>query len=331
MSRTAAGTTGRPDHESGLPRRTARYRLDPAFGRWKKRLPATGILLVAMLGAVGYANRGSADVARAASGISAVAGGGGVHEVLPRPAPTPSVLYGANGVPLAVSNAVAAAGGDTAVAVYDATSGRSYAYQDSARFKTGSVVKLSILGELLRRAQEGRTPTAADQRNALAMIAHSDNDAASDLWDELGRGSAVVGTFDRLVGTRATTADPGGYLGLTVTTAADEVMVMRAIAYPNPVLTDSSRAQAVTLLGQVESDQRFGATAGVPPGVEVDVKNGWLPYDEGWYVNTVAHVYGAGRDYVVAVMSKGGATQQAGTDRIEQISAAVWQTAGIRR
>jgi hypothetical protein len=313
--------------------------LERAGRRWAKRAAAIMVMAVAMSSAIAYAHRDHQGAA-AAAGVVVKADAGSTKTPVPAvpaptastpPSPTAAVAYRPDGVPVLVASAVAAAGGDTAVAVFDATNGRSYAFNDSPRFKTGSVVKLSILGELLRREQGGRALTAADRRNALAMIAHSSNDAASRLWAVVGRGSAVVGTFDRLVGTKQTTADSGGYLGLTVSTALDQVQVMKAFAYPSAVLSDASRAQATDLFGQVQADQRFGATAGVPAGVRVDVKNGWLPQDKGWYVNTVAHVYGQGRDYVVAVMSKGGATENAGITRIEAVSAAVWQTAGVTR
>jgi hypothetical protein len=45
--------------------------------------------------------------------------------------------------------------------------------------------------------------------------------------------------------------------------------------------------------------------------------------------NTVGHVHGAGRDYVVAILSHGNVTEQAGIDRLEMVSAAVWKSAAI--
>jgi len=296
-----------------------------------------------MAGAIAYADRDTSSASRvSASGsstepeadASAVTPTAATTPAAPAPTPTPTptppVPRDANGVPLAVISAVAAAGGDTAVAVFDATSGKTYAYHDSARFKTGSVAKLSILGETLRQQQNGRVLTKSDLSQMATMIENSSNDAASALWNKAGRGAAVIGKYDVAVGTKHTTANPQGYLGLTVTSATDQVAVMKAFAYPNAVLTDASRTQAAALLAKVEADQRFGATGGVPATATVLVKNGWLPYDVGWYVNTVAHVYGGGgKDYVVAIMSKGGASQDAGEDRLEKISAAVWQTAGV--
>ena len=264
-------------------------------------------------------------------------GGGGATDAAPAsavvsstttaPSPRPTVAVDANGVPVAVRTAVAAAGGDVAVAVYDATTGRGYTVDDSARFVTASVVKLSILGETLRQQQNGRELGTTTRSELAGMIENSNNDDASALWDAAGYGPAVVG-YDTRVGTTSTTADSGGYWGLTLTSAADQVTVMRSIAYPNAVLTDASRAYANTLLAAVQDDQRWGATGGVPAGVSVLVKNGWLPHGSGWVVHTVAHVSGLGRDYVVAIMSADNATEAAGIARLEAVSAAVWATAG---
>ncbi len=247
--------------------------------------------------------------------------------------PTTSVKPVVRGVaPAPVQAALAAAerasGADMAVAVFDDTDDNSWALHDSGRFDTASIVKLSILGATLVQAQQGRVLTSDTLEDLAGMIENSSNDDASELWAQAGYGTAVIG-YDRSVGTTATSADPAGDWGLTVTSAADQVRIMRAIAYPSAVLTPASRAQAQALLNQVEADQRWGATGGVPAGVSVQVKNGWLPHGTGWVVNTVGRVQGQGRDYVVAILSQGSATEAAGISALEKVSAAVWATAGV--
>ena len=55
-------------------------------------------------------------------------------------------------------------------------------------FDSASVVKVTILGALLRKAEDQRRSlTRAEANLATAMITRSDNDAASALWAELGR------------------------------------------------------------------------------------------------------------------------------------------------
>ena len=58
----------------------------------------------------------------------------------------------------------------------------------------------------------------------------------------------------------------------------------------------------------VTPDQRWGVSGGVPAGVTVALKNGWLPLDDAntdWQVNSVGWVSGDGRDYLIAVLQHG--------------------------
>jgi beta-lactamase class A len=58
-----------------------------------------------------------------------------------------------------------------------------------SRFDSASVVKVTILAALLRKAEDQhRHLTATEAARARSMITRSDNDAASALWAELGRG-----------------------------------------------------------------------------------------------------------------------------------------------
>lgn len=273
--------------------------------------------------------------------ITAVAGTGPTGPGAPaaaRPVPpsagrsSPPAARTADGVPLAVASAVAAAGGQVGTAVYDAVDGRTWSYQDRPGWVEGSIAKLSILGAELRAEQAGALLTSAVAQEEAESIENSDNDAASALFDRVG--SDGIEDFADAVGAHGVALDPAGHWGLAASSALDQVQVMRAYAYPSAALTDASRALAATLFAAVESDQRWGATGGVPAGVVVQVKDGWLPHGEGWVMNTVGHVAGEGRDYVVAIMSAGNASEQAGIDRLERVAAAVYvtaATAGSRR
>jgi hypothetical protein len=62
----------------------------------------------------------------------------------------------------------------------------------------------------------------------------------------------------------------------------------------------------------VAKDQRWGISGGVPAGVTVALKDGWLPLDAAattWQVNSIGWVSGAGRDYLLAVLSTGNPTE----------------------
>ena len=108
-----------------------------------------------------------------------------------------------------------------------------------SRFDSASVVKVTILGTLLRDAQAAhRSLTARERSLAWAMITRSDNGAASALWDEDGR--SRLQRFLDAAGMTSTVLGPGGAWGLTRITAADETRLLWLLLQPNRVLGTSS-------------------------------------------------------------------------------------------
>ena len=75
----------------------------------------------------------------------------------------------------------------------------------------------------------------------------------------------------------------------------------------------------------VDPSQAWGISAGVSPRAIVALKNGWLPVDAGWQVNSVGLVHGGGRNYAIAVLVDGASTQAAGIQTIEGLSRLVWR------
>lgn len=202
--------------------------------------------------------------------------------------------------------------GEESLAAFDARTGATYAYAPGARFRTASTVKAAILGTLLLRAQDaGRALSTRERDLASRMIEFSDNDATNTLWDAIGRGAGLA-RFTGKAGMRATVPGPDKFWIVTETTALDEVALMRALAYPNPVLTDASRGYALALLGNVTPSQRWGVSAAAGAGEQVAVKNGWVIPLGGWAVHSLGRVWGARRDLVVAVLTFGSPTQAAG-------------------
>ena len=75
-----------------------------------------------------------------------------------------------------------------AVQVDDPRHGLGCWLNTSQHFDSASVVKVTILGALLRKAlDQHRYLTGTEAARARAMITRSDNNAASALWAELGR------------------------------------------------------------------------------------------------------------------------------------------------
>ena len=95
------------------------------------------------------------------------------------------------------------------------------------------MVKVTILSALLREAQEQhRYLTRTEAALAREMITRSDNDAASDLWAEVGR--SRLQHFLNLAHMTQTYLGPGGAWGLTQITAYDEVLLLRLLLHSEP-------------------------------------------------------------------------------------------------
>ncbi|HEX3540484.1 MAG TPA: serine hydrolase [Acidimicrobiales bacterium] len=210
------------------------------------------------------------------------------------------------------------------VAVFDATDGATYNVFPQGSYITASIVKVDILETLLYQTQAaGRGLTSQEQATAAQMIEVSDNNAATALWNEVGGGPGVA-RYNQLVGMPNTIPGSGGLWGLTRTTAQDQVQLVRTLAYGNAILSDSRRGYALSLMQNVTSSQRWGVSGGVPAGVGIALKNGWLSVTGGWEINSIGHIAGGGRDYVIAVLTAGNSSMGYGINTIQGVSSIVW-------
>ncbi len=214
---------------------------------------------------------------------------------------------------------------DLTAAVYDDVTGRTSVYRPGTAEETASIMKVDILATLLAQDQaDGQSLTPTEQSLIQSMIEESDNDDAQDLWDGEG-GAKAVQTFDAAAGLIQTTPDAAGYWGLSTTTAADQVQLLRTVAYANSVLSPGSQGYVLGLMSHVAADEAWGVSAGPGTSAAVALKNGWLPLDSGgWQVNSIGYVDGDGRDYVIAVLTDG-ATESGGIAAIQGLSELIWQ------
>jgi Beta-lactamase enzyme family len=212
---------------------------------------------------------------------------------------------------------------DVAVAVSDPGAGLQCWLNSSAHFDSASVIKATILGALLRRAQDRHEPlTRAQESLATAMITRSDNDAASALWDEVGRD--YLQHFLNLAGMTRTYLGPGPYWGLTQITAYDETLLLHLLLTKNTVLDTSSRDYELGLMARVIPSQRWGVTAGVPTRLTAHVKNGWLPLaTHGWRINSIGGFTGRGGGYSIVVLTQDNPTMDYGITTVEAIATVV--------
>lgn len=235
----------------------------------------------------------------------------------------------------AVTAYLAGRAGTALVGIYDVSTGQTWTLGTGRPQPTGSIVKVDILQTLLTRHPLGLP--SADQALARSMIENSSNPAATALWYQVGR-AAGLRSYNASVGLSHTSpsaclvcagfAWPGW--GLTTTTPADQLLLLRQLV-GGPPLSPADRGYAVSLMENVEPDQRWGVSGGVPPGVRVALKNAWVPLtaaDTDWQVNSEGWISGDGRNYLIAVLTTGNPDEQYGIDTITTLSAMLWPAMG---
>ncbi len=252
-------------------------------------------------------------------------------------APTPTAVRPAQADPLGATATgyLSARSGTVLAAVYDLRTGQTWTLGTGPAQAEASVVKLDVLETLLaERGGSSAGLAPSDRSLAQLMIEDSDNDAATSLWYEVG-GPDKIRSFNAAAGLTHTTPSscvvcPGfawpGW-GLTTTVPTDQIALLRELVEPSPLLTAADRSYALGLMENVTPSQRWGVSGGVPAGVTVALKNGWLPLDSAdtdWQINSVGWISGQGRDYLMAVLTTGNPTEQYGIDTIDQLAAIVW-------
>lgn len=222
-----------------------------------------------------------------------------------------------------ITAALAGRRGSISIGVYDRTTKTTCAYRAQTAFDSASVVKVTVLAALLWDAQKrNRVLTATEKSLAKAMITKSDNASTTKLWNQLG----LTKIRGFLTAAAMTQTKPGanGYWGLTQITARDEQKLLMLTTITNQILTDNSRAYIQQLMSQVIASQRWGTPKGVPSGVSVHVKNGWLQRaTNGWRVHSVGTFKGGGHDYMITVLTHGNSTWNYGIATIEGIAKVV--------
>jgi len=216
--------------------------------------------------------------------------------------------------------------GSISIAVRDLRTGQEWLYEPGDRDQTASIIKVDILETLLRQAQRANAPlddqTAAEVQG---MIEASDDTDATELWNQVGA-STGVGQYNASAGLTATDLNTEGYWGETTTSAADQIRLLEQLVGPGGELSRRSKRYELSLMEHIEPDQAWGVSAGVPSGVTVALKNGWVPLtsDTDWEINSVGYIDGDGRDYLIAALTAHDSSQGYGIDTIQGISRLVW-------
>ena len=232
--------------------------------------------------------------------------------------------------------------GRVEAAVYDLSTGQQWTLGGQAPQAEASVVKLEILEAVLNQRTAQRVVLSlTEQELTPPMIEQSDNQAATTLWGDVG-GAKGMRAFDHKAGLVHTSPSnclqcPGSSWpgwGLTTTTPQDQITLLRQLVQPSGVLDGNDQKYGLHLLENVTPPQQWGVSGGVPAGVLVALKNGWLPLDASdsdWQINSVGWVSGDGRNYLMAVLSTGNPSEQYGIDTLNHLGAMVWSALAPRR
>ncbi|MFI1522514.1 serine hydrolase [Kitasatospora cineracea] len=218
-----------------------------------------------------------------------------------------------------IADAVRGRQSTPALAVRDLGTGLSCFLDPARHFDSASIVKATIMGAVLRIAQDENRPlTPFEEENLRPMITRSDNDAAVRLWKYVG--PARMQTFLDLAGMHDTVLSADGF-GLTQVTAGDELKQLDVYTVNPDVLTPEHRSYGLQLMAEVEPDQRWGTPFGAPPDVTTHVKNGWLQRaTHGWRVHSLGIFTGPDRLYQIAVLTDDDPTESYGIGTIQRIS-----------
>lgn len=236
----------------------------------------------------------------------------------------------------------AAVDGVVGYAIVDLTTGERFGRLEDEQFPTASTIKLAILYELFKQADEGRLRLAEarllDRRHAVGgsgildeltapsmplrdyatlMIMLSDNTATNLLIDAVGMQNvnlrmAGLGLTKTLLRRRMIDLEAARRGDENVSTPG-EIARLLEIMYRGDGLSRESQQGMLTILKKPKSTP---LRAGVPAGVEVANKPGGL---EGVVVDA-GIVYLERRPYVLAMMATYLKQEKAGDDAIESAS-----------
>ena len=211
----------------------------------------------------------------------------------------------------AVLNVIAAGQDKLGVAVQDLRTGASWDFRGDWASQSASMAKPMIVSMALRKARADKLaqPLPPEQAGqAEKAIRNSDNDSADALWKWAG-GRPGYDALASDLGLKATRSAPEkDFWSWTWTTPDDQRAFLRQLVKGDTkALTDAERSYLLGLMGQVQDDQTWGVGAPRSGSVQVQLKNGWVQFestDKLWAVNSIGHVAGDGRDYLLTIMTR---------------------------
>jgi len=194
-------------------------------------------------------------------------------------------------------------GDDMGVVVYDVTRNRYYSYNENTPFLLASSAKVIIMLSYLDLVEsQNRAPTIAETQLLSSMITVSDNTAAQTLYERRGWNSGQA-QYVQQIGVSGYQPNANGWGWATLPPAS--MAQIYTLLYQGKILNAADRALAMKLLGEVDSDQRWGIGQAAPEGATVHMKDGWVAGPDGsWAMNSSGIVESGGETYILSVYTQ---------------------------
>jgi beta-lactamase class A len=208
--------------------------------------------------------------------------------------------------------------------------GVAYQFNGDKASPLMSVAKIPIMLTLMDKAiDEKRELTPYENALLGKMIRQSDNNAADAIWSIIGA-STGMNRFLESVGLPALVSHEERW-GETLASPMHTSMLV-GMLIDGRILNEPMRGKAMTLLGDIDPSQDWGALAGLTVSAQTGIKNGWFPESYGWVLNSTAFVLPSDSPaYVIAVFTTGARRYYDGVALIEQFATAVNSAMAQRR
>ena len=206
-------------------------------------------------------------------------------------------------------------------AVHDHRTGCEYHLNPGLQMTTASVIKAQVLAGILLAAQgAGRQLNESEAADVELMMHYSHNrPPTSRLYVQVGGAPGMEALDERfgIVGTSHT-----AWYGATRSTAEDRTRLVEQLLIGGGPLAEASVQTAWEWMSGVSPIQSWGVTAGLPPGYEAALKNGFYPSRrDGWRLGTTGAVRDPGGGvYAMTVMTDNNADEASGIALVEQIT-----------
>jgi beta-lactamase class A len=194
--------------------------------------------------------------------------------------------------------------GTAGVAIYDVSRNQWYSYDGDEAYTMGSSAKVPIMLTYLAAAQQqGRSLSDDEIWLLTTMIENSNNDSAQALFDSMGGDPAII-NFLQSIGLSGYSPNSNGWGWATFT--PDTMVHLLTLLYQKKILSDDYTGTALSLMQNVQSDQRFGLGDTSPSGATVYMKDGWVVGPDGsWDANSSGIVTIGHETYILSVYTTG--------------------------